>query len=63
MKPGKPDRGISKMEVLKDIRELLSVTQEREDSGKAQPRDEGHLKCGYQVGEGRSKECPKTPIS
>lgn len=43
MKPGKPDRSISKMDVLKDIRGLLSVTQEQEDSAEARLRDEGHL--------------------
>jgi len=32
MKTGKPDRSIAKMDVLKDIRGLLSATQEREDS-------------------------------
>jgi len=44
MKPRKPDRSVSKMDVLKDIRGLLSTTQEREDSAKAQLRDEGGLK-------------------
>ena len=32
MKPRKPDRSISNMDVLKDIRGLLSTTQEREGS-------------------------------
>jgi chromosome segregation ATPase len=44
MKPGKPDRSVSKMDVLKDIRGLLSSTQELEDSAKARLRDEGSLK-------------------
>ncbi len=44
MKPRKPDRSVSKMDVLKDIRGLLSTTQEREDSAKARLRDEGGLK-------------------
>jgi len=44
MKPGKPDRSVSKMDVLKDIRGLLSTTQEREDSAEARLRDEEGLK-------------------
>ena len=32
MKLKKPDRSVSNMDVLKDIRGLLSVTQEREDA-------------------------------
>jgi DNA repair exonuclease SbcCD ATPase subunit len=44
MKPRKPDRSVSKMDVLKDIRGLLSTTQEREDSAKTRLRDEGGLK-------------------
>ena len=45
MKPRKPDRSVSKMDVLKDIRGLLSTTQEREDSAEARLRDEGSLKA------------------
>ncbi|GAG15085.1 unnamed protein product, partial [marine sediment metagenome] len=45
MKPRKPDRSVSKMDVLKDIRGLLSATQEREDSAEARLRDEGGLKA------------------
>ena len=45
MKPRKPDRSVSKMDVLKDIRGLLSTTQEREDSTEARLRDEGGLKA------------------
>jgi len=45
MKPGKPDRSVAKMDVLKDIRGLLSATQEREDSAGARLRDEGGLKA------------------
>ena len=45
MKPRKPDRSVSKMDVLKDIRGLLSAAQEREDSGEARLRDEGGLKA------------------
>ena len=45
MKPRKPDRSISKMDVLKDIRGLLSTTQEREDSSEARLRDESGLKA------------------
>ena len=45
MKPRKPDRSVSKMDVLKDIRGLLSATQEREDSAKARLRDEGDSKA------------------
>jgi chromosome segregation ATPase len=45
MKPRKPDRSVSKMDVLKDIRGLLSTTQEREDSAEARLRDEGGLKA------------------
>jgi len=45
MKPRKPDRSVSKMDVLKDIRGLLSTTQEREDSAKARLRDEGGLRA------------------
>ena len=44
MKPKKPDRSVSNMDVLKDIRGLLSTTQERESSTKARLRDEGGLK-------------------
>ena len=44
MKPQKPDRSVSKMDVLKDIRGLLSTTQEREASAEARLRDEGGLK-------------------
>ena len=44
MKPRKPDRSVSKMDVLKDIRGLLSTTQEREESAKARLEDEGGLK-------------------
>jgi DNA repair exonuclease SbcCD ATPase subunit len=45
MKPRKPDRSVSKMDVLKDIRGLLSTTQEREDSAKARLEDEGGLRA------------------
>ena len=45
MKLKKPDRSVSKMDVLKDIRGLLSTTQEREDSAEARLRDEGGLKA------------------
>ena len=45
MRPRKTDRSVSKMDVLEDIRGLLSATQEREDSGKARLRNEGGLKA------------------
>ena len=45
MKSKKPDRSVSKMDVLKDIRGLLSTTQEREDSAQARLRDEDDLKA------------------
>ena len=45
MKPRKPDRSVSNMDVLKDIRGLLSATQERDDSAEARLRDEGGLKA------------------
>ncbi|MBI4186903.1 MAG: hypothetical protein HY530_05280 [Chloroflexi bacterium] len=45
MKPRKPDRSVSKMDVLKDIRGLLSATKEREDSAEARLRDEEGLKA------------------
>ena len=45
MKPRKPDRSVAKMGVLKDIRGLLSATQEREDSAEVRLRDEGGLKA------------------
>ena len=45
MKPGKPERNVSKMDVLKDIRGLLSITQERGDSAKARLTDEEGLKA------------------
>ncbi len=45
MKPRKLDRSVSNMDVLKDIRGLLSTTQERDDSGEARLRDEGDLKA------------------
>ena len=40
MKPKKPDKSVSSMEVLKDIRGLLSTSQKREDSTEARPKDE-----------------------
>ncbi len=45
MKPKKPDRSVSKMDVLKDIRRLLSTTQGREGSTEARLRDEGGLRA------------------
>ena len=45
MKPKKPDRSVSEMDVLKDIRGLLSTAQEREGSPAAQLIDEGSLKA------------------
>ena len=45
MKPRKPDRSVSKMDVLKDIRGLLSTTQERKDSTEARLEDEGGLRA------------------
>ena len=44
MKPKKPDRSVSKMDVLKDIRGLLSTTQERKGSTEARSEDEGGLR-------------------
>jgi chromosome segregation ATPase len=43
MKLKKPDRSVSNMDVLKDIRGLLSVTQEREDGTAVEVRGEGCL--------------------
>ncbi|MDD5094289.1 MAG: hypothetical protein PHV74_07925 [Dehalococcoidia bacterium] len=43
MKPKKPDRSVSDMDVLKDIRGLLSVTQEREDTMTDGARGESRL--------------------
>jgi len=45
MKPKKPDRSVSKMDVLKDIRGLLSTTREREGSTEARLEDEGGLRA------------------
>ena len=45
MKPKGPDRSVSSMDVLKDIKGLLSTTQEGESSKKDQLRDEGGLKA------------------
>jgi len=45
MKPRKPDRSVSKMDVLKDIRGLLSTTQDREDSAQARLDEEGGLRA------------------
>ncbi|MFH0769447.1 MAG: hypothetical protein V1932_07810 [Chloroflexota bacterium] len=45
MKAKKPDRSVSNMDVLKDIRGLLSATQEREDSAKVRSSDKGNLKA------------------
>ena len=45
MKPRKPDRSVSKMDVLKDIRGLLSPTQERDESAEARLRDDEGLKA------------------
>ncbi len=44
MKLKKPDKSVSDMEVLKDIRGLLSVTREREDATADRVRDENSLK-------------------
>ena len=44
MKPKEPDRSVSKMDVLKDIRGLLSTTQERGGLTEAPLRDEGSLR-------------------
>jgi chromosome segregation ATPase len=43
MKLKKPDKSVSDMDVLKDIRGLLSVTQEREDKTADRGRDESGL--------------------
>jgi chromosome segregation ATPase len=43
MKVKKPDKSVSDMDVLKDIRGLLSVTQEREDKTADRGRDESGL--------------------
>ena len=43
MKLKKPDKSVSDMDVLKDIRGLLSVTREREDATADQVRDESGL--------------------
>ena len=45
MNPKKPDRSVSKMDVLKDIRGLLSTTREREGSTEAPLEDEGGLRA------------------
>ncbi len=45
MKAKKPDRSVSNMDVLKDIRGLLSATQEREETTKVRSSDEGNLKA------------------
>ncbi len=45
MKTKKPDRNVSKMDVLKDIRGLLSTTQEQEGSTEARLEDEGGLRA------------------
>jgi predicted RNase H-like nuclease (RuvC/YqgF family) len=44
MKLKKPDKGVADMEVLKDIRGLLSVTQERENGAADRVGDENSLK-------------------
>jgi len=44
MKPKKPDRSVSKMDVLKDIRGLLSTTRERGGSTEAPLEDEAGLR-------------------
>ena len=44
MKPKKPDRSVSEMDVLKDIRGLLSTTRGQEDLTEARLEDEGGLK-------------------
>lgn len=44
MKPKQPDRSVSNMDVLKDIRGLLSTAHERERSGEAQSKEEDVLK-------------------
>lgn len=45
MKPKKPDRSVSEMDVLKDISGLLSTTRGREDSTEARLEDEGGLRA------------------
>ncbi|MBM4401260.1 MAG: hypothetical protein FJ045_04845 [Crenarchaeota archaeon] len=45
MKARKPERGVSDMDVLKDIRSLLSVTQEREGSAKARSKEERNVEA------------------
>lgn len=41
MKPKKSDKGVSDMDVLKDIRGLLSVTREQEDAPAVRVKDTG----------------------
>ena len=43
MKPKKPERSVSDMDVLKDIRGLLSTVQERKDSAEAQSKERAGL--------------------
>ena len=45
MKPKKPDRSVSEMDVLKDIRGLLSTTRGQEDLTEARLEDEGGLRA------------------
>ena len=45
MKSQRPDRGVAKMDVLKDIRGLLSTTREREGLTEARLEDEGGLRA------------------
>ncbi len=45
MKPKKPDRSVSEMDVLKDIRGLLSTTRGREDIIEARLEDEAGLRA------------------
>lgn len=45
MKPQKPDRSVSSMDVLKDIRGLLSTTRDRAGATEAPSRDEGVLEA------------------
>ena len=45
MRSQKPDRSVSKMDVLKDIRGLLSTTRERGGSAEARLEDEGGLRA------------------
>jgi len=45
MKPNKTDRSVSNMDVLKDIRGLLSVTQERENMKAVEVSNENSMEA------------------